>query len=163
MPLADGQHIPSDVLLGIARQTADVSLVPASTPPLASRRSGEAMSRNLLMMCLVDMKVKVAVMMDRDVVLTNKTVVERLVEVVMMYKDLVMVHVPHKPGGDPFHMDLGCVAFRKELCTRLTWPTMETEGCLCGFTTTQLQSIGGRQLWLPTDGQELDAEEITIQ
>lgn len=161
MPIADGQFIPGHVLLGLLRQDIELLLTPVSSPPQASRRSGEATSRNILIQSLADIPCEVAFMIDRDVVLDTKTIARCAVELLLSTPSCGAVHVPHKPNGDRGHWDIGCVVFRKKIAENLVFPTMETERCFCAHFQGVVSGAGYCQRWI--DGPCLEAYEITIR
>lgn len=162
MPLADGHGIPSVVLSGITSQSIDVELLAISTPAQKIKRAGEGASRGKLFDAFSNMKSEVAILMNRDIWLKDNTVIERAARLVSIPNGIGSVHVPHKIGADPFHMDIGCMAIHKSICGNMIFHPVVSEACFCRRFTEAFSRLNLKQIWLESLSGELEAEEVSI-
>jgi len=156
IPLRDGHGIARPVLEGILSQNVPLEVVPVSRVGQAgNRRAGEGLCRNILLAVLSKLSSEVAVMMDRDVVLTDSAAFEAACLRLHADELLKVVHLRYKAEAGPEHYDLGAVVFKREVATQVMFD-VTSRVCHCGKLTEHLNSLGWRQDYLSdaVQGQE---------
>jgi hypothetical protein len=147
MPLRDGHDVPGAVMRGLLEQSTPLSLVPVSRPGQTNRRAGESLSRNVLLGVLARIHSDVAVMMDRDVVLTDAHAVKEAVHALRGRPELKVVHIRVKPNLTDRHFDMACIVFKREVASRVLFDVTR-DGCCCVTLTEHLRDCGWRQEYL---------------
>lgn len=149
MPLKPGHWVAEDVLEGLLGQFGQPLFFPVTGIGGHEKRSGEAISRNVCIELLHQLKVPVGMMMDRDVVLDEACDVRDAVQCLVDDNTVGAVHLRIKRRYVPDkHYDIGCVVFRPELVKPGAFKVEreEKDGCLCTDFTRALGEAS--QVWL---------------
>lgn len=150
VPLADGQHIPSQVIRSWLAQTVDLAIRPFTRPGATGCKYSEGKCRTELLDASAGLQKSVvsgvAAMFDRDVVLTCQNAVRLAHDLICADDRLGAVHIRFKPNLTEAHFDIGCVLFRIAAVRGIVF-TSETT-CHCHAFSEHIRKLGMTQCYL---------------
>lgn len=151
IPMKQGNTLTGETLKSIIEQSMDTSVIPVTCRPESdNRRANEAVCRNVLLGMAEDLADEYFVMMDDDVVLPDRTCLERgILQLLAGGHSLGAVHIRYKAPYNPEHFDIGCVVVRRNAACCVAFDTkLHDADCHCNTFSNRLRANNFRQEWL---------------